>query len=148
VPTISLATSAERGTVLQLLSAQMAEHAIDTPNAALDAAIRGMLEEPRYGFILLAREGATEVGVAWVSTTWSLEHGGLTSWLEELYVIPPQRSSGIGRALLHEVIARTRALGCAAIDLEVDVEHARAEHLYEREGFSRLPRARWVRRRS
>jgi GNAT superfamily N-acetyltransferase len=126
----------------------MAEHAIDTPLAALEAAIGGMLAEPRYGFILLAHEGKAAVGVAWVSTTWSLEHGGLTSWLEELYVIPTQRSAGTGRALLLEVIARTRALGCAAIDLEVDVEHARAEHLYQREGFSRLPRARWVRRRS
>jgi GNAT superfamily N-acetyltransferase len=104
-----------------------------------------MLGEPRLGFILLAREGAA-VGVAWVSTTWSLEHGGLTAWLEELYVVPERRSSGIGRALLLDVIERTRKLGCAAIDLEVDVEHARAEHLYQREGFSRLPRARWVRR--
>jgi ribosomal protein S18 acetylase RimI-like enzyme len=41
---------------------------------------------------------------------------------------------------------RARELGCAAMDLEVDSEHARAAHLYGRDGFEKLHRERWVRR--
>jgi ribosomal protein S18 acetylase RimI-like enzyme len=47
--------------------------------------------------------------------------------------------------MLAAVIDGARAAGCAAIDLEVDRDHARAAHLYARSGFTSLPRARWVR---
>jgi GNAT superfamily N-acetyltransferase len=73
-----------------------------------------------------------------------LEHGGKSAWLDELYVLPEKRGRGIGTALVEEVIARCRASGCAAIDLEVDQEHQDAERLYSRHGFKQLPRARWA----
>jgi ribosomal protein S18 acetylase RimI-like enzyme len=99
-----------------------------------------MLADPRRGFILV--DGAA--GVAWVSFTWSLEHGGLTAWLEELYIVPERRDSGLGTALLRAAEERARAAGCEAVDLEVDAEHTRAARLYQREGYRPLPRARWV----
>jgi GNAT superfamily N-acetyltransferase len=73
-----------------------------------------------------------------------VEHGGRVAWLEELYVVPARRNAGIGQLLLDEVLQTAKGLGCLAVDLEVDVEHARAEHLYERAGFRRLRRMRWT----
>lgn len=75
-----------------------------------------------------------------------MEHGGRVAWLDELFVVADGRGRGVGRALLVDVIEVARRAGCRAIDLEVDVEHGRAEHLYEREGFERLARRRWARR--
>ena len=126
--------------VVELLVAQMADHAIDVSRAAIERAVAGMLADPRRGFILV--DGSD--GVAWVSFTWSLEHGGLTAWLEELYVVPARRGDGLGTALLRAAEERARAAGCAAVDLEVDVEHTRAARLYQREGYRSLPRGRWV----
>lgn len=85
------------------------------------------------------------VAVAYVVTILSVEHGGRTGWLEELYVTPNQRQRGIGSALLKGVIKLVRELGLVALDLEVDADHQRAESLYARFGFRRLPRSRWVR---
>jgi GNAT superfamily N-acetyltransferase len=132
----------ERDAAVALLLAQLADHAIDTPRAAVERAVDGLLADPRRGFLLVE----PGVAVAWVSFTWALEHGGLTAWLEELYVVPDRRGSGIGTRLLREAERRARAAGCAAVDLEVDVEHGRAADLYRREGFVPLPRARWVKK--
>lgn len=142
---IAPATAADLDAVVDLLAAQMAEHNITIAREGIAAAVRGMLADARRGFILVARDGAETIGLAYVAFTWSLEHGGLTSWLEELYVLPARREHGTGRALLLAALETARAAGCAATDLEVDADHRRAERLYERHGFHRLPRARWVR---
>jgi ribosomal protein S18 acetylase RimI-like enzyme len=68
----------------------------------------------------------------------------LVAWLEELYVTPSYRSLGIGSALLAAVVERAHKAGVAAVDLEVDASHSRAESLYRRFGFRRLNRSRWV----
>jgi GNAT superfamily N-acetyltransferase len=72
------------------------------------------------------------VGVAYASCLLSLEHGGFSGWLEELYVLPEWRGRGIGSCLIAEVITRAKELGWRAIDLEVDVGHQRAISLYTR----------------
>jgi GNAT superfamily N-acetyltransferase len=143
---ISPAQGQDLADVIDLLVAQMAEHDIDIPRAGVEAAVRGMLGDPRRGTILVHRDEGRVTGLAFVSFTWSLEHGGLTSWLEELYVLPALRERGIGTQLLAAAMDAARAAGCAAVDLEVDVEHRRAARLYERHGFRALPRSRWVRK--
>ncbi len=142
---IEPATPADTDAVVELLCAQLAEHDLATPRAAVAHAVAGMLAGPTPpGFILVARIDDALVGVAYVSFIWALEHGGRSAWLEELYVVPAERERGVGTALLAAVIAGARAAGCAALDLEVTADHTRAARLYARTGFTALPRARWV----
>ncbi len=96
------------------------------------------------GFLILARDNGRVVGVAYVATILSVEHCGPVAWLEELYVTPDSRDRGIGTALMNEVLKRAREAGIVAIDLEVDAAHSRAISLYQRFGFCRLERSRWV----
>lgn len=132
--------------VASLIECQFAEHRIPIDRRAIDAAIGKVLGSSRVGFILVARRRDLAAGVAYVAFTWSLEHGGRSAWLEELYVIPEMRGQGVGGALLEAALARAREEGCAAVDLEVDRDHACAEHLYRRAGFAPLPRTRWVKK--
>jgi ribosomal protein S18 acetylase RimI-like enzyme len=141
---IRLATPADVDTVSALLAVQLAEHEVEMDPARLRAAVLGMLEDAQRGFVLLALSGPAVVGVACLPLTWTLEHGGLSAWLDELYVIPERREQGIGRTLLRRACAHARELGCAAIDLEVEESHARAANLYVREGFERHRRTRFV----
>ena len=143
--TITSPTAADRDAVVQLLAAQLAEHRIDTANTAIIAAVDGIMTDGRRGFLLVAKDASAVVGVAYVSFTWTVEHGGKSCWLEELYVVPDRRERGIGATLLASVLERAKADGCAAVDLEVDREHDRAINLYSRHGFRSLSRARWVR---
>lgn len=130
--------------IVALLLGQFEEHAIETGAERLGQAVREMLRNDNLGFLLLAKAGARTIGVAAAALTWTLEHGGKAAWLDELYVEPEYRGKGVGTALLRAALEAAQRSGCAAVDLEVDEEHARAENLYKREGFQRLTRARWV----
>src|SRR5262245_17021296 len=90
--------------VVELLLAQLAEHHIDTPRAGVEAAVAGVHAGPSRGRLLVIRDGARLVGVAYISFIWALEHGGLSAWLEELYVVPECRGAGLGGALLDAVL--------------------------------------------
>jgi GNAT superfamily N-acetyltransferase len=142
---VSIANIGDREVVLSLILGQFAEHSIVVERQELMKSIEAVLGTKDLGFFLLARQGDEYVGVAYASFTWALEHCGRSAWLEELYVVPRWRSRGVGRALLMSVASEAREHRCAAIDLEVDRGHARAQNLYLREGFKRLPRSRWVR---
>jgi GNAT superfamily N-acetyltransferase len=141
---ITVATPGDREPLVGLLLAQMAEHAIDSDSARMGAAIDAVLADGRHGLLLVAWRGGAAVGVAYVGWFMSLEHGGPSAWLDELYVAPDQRNLGIGQRLLQAVIDHCRAKGARAIDLEVEADHARAANLYQRSGFIAHTRQRWV----
>ena len=143
--TIGTAEAAEAGAVARLLTRQLAEHDLPADADRVTRAVDGILADDRVGFLLVARRGDEVVGVSYVAMIWSLEHGGPSSWLEELYVLPAWRGQGVGASLLRASLAQARERGCLMMDLEVTEDHARAAHLYAREGFVALPRGRWVR---
>ena len=143
--TTQAATSADREDLLRLLGTQLNEHNVFLKPEQLAHAIDGMLAEPRRGRILVAHDGTKLVGVAVLAYTWTLEHGGQSTWLDELYVEPTYRSRGIGTQLLHAAMSRAKEDGCVAMDLEVEASHARAQALYLREGFTAHTRSRFVR---
>jgi GNAT superfamily N-acetyltransferase len=130
--------------IYHLLLSQFAEHRIAVSPASLERAIFELLKDPRKGVCLVAREGDEIIGVAVISLAWTLEHGGKSAWLDELYVLPECRGRGVGGSLLEQAITAAREMGCAAMDLEVDRDHAWAERLYARAGFQSLARSRWV----
>jgi GNAT superfamily N-acetyltransferase len=143
---IELAGPGDLEAAAELLAIQLREHHVRIARERIDTAVGELIREPRLGFVMLGRADGAIVGVAYVSHQWTLEYGGLTAWLEELYVLPEWRSRGVGRRLLRGVIDHATKIGCAAVDLEVEREHRRSEHLYERMGFRRYDRARWAKR--
>src|SRR5258706_16157643 len=81
----------------RLLALQFREHTISLSNEQVALAIAGLVTVPDRGALLLARESEEAVGVAVLAYIWTLEHGGLVAWLDELYVVPWQRCRGTGR---------------------------------------------------
>jgi len=142
---IEKAVPADIDSIHHLLAEQFDEHDIHTSPEELRHAIAAVLQNEELGLFLVACDSGEIVGLAALAFAWTLEHSGKSVWLDELYVVPERRGQGIGRALLARVIVEARALGCKAIDLEVEEAHRRAERLYEREGFRRLARTRWAR---
>jgi GNAT superfamily N-acetyltransferase len=138
--TIRKLTRATCDRALPLLEAQYREHRIDMAGARLRKALRELVQG--RGLVLLAWDGGP-VGVAVLSHTFALEHGGKVTWLDELFVVPERRNQGIGLHLLRKARAAARQSGSRALELEVVEGHTRAARLYLREGFSRLPRTRY-----
>ena len=132
--------------LVALFEAQLREHAIKTSHEDLRVVIQTAIDDKRYGFILAASApDSSLVGAAYASSLLSFEHGGVSGWLEELYVLPQWRGQGIGSQLLAAVIARARSLGWRALDLEVDATHQRAISLYVRHKFQPHSRTRFYR---
>ena len=132
--------------VAALFDAQLREHGITVNPDGLRTTARMVVADPRYGFMLVASaDGGRVVGVAYASTILSLEHGGVGGWLEELYVLPECRGTGIGSRLLDEVITHAKKLGWRALDLEVDAAHQRVIPLYLRHQFQPHSRTRFYR---
>lgn len=142
---IRRATVADAAELQRLLAVQLTEHHVHIDATRLAAAIHGVLDDSDLGFFLVAGEAGRATGVAYVSFIWALEHGGRAAWLEELYVEPARRESGLGTQLLEAVLDECRQAGCAALDLEIDADHERVWSLYQRQGFRPLPRRRIVR---
>ena len=143
---IEKANLEDQDMLIDLLVHQFEEHAMEGSQQGLAWAIAQVVRNENYGFFLLAKTADLALGVANVAFSWTLEHGGKSAWLDELYVLPEHRGRGIGTALLKEAIAEARRSDCAAVDLEVDQNHRRAEDLYQREGFEPLFRSRWVKK--
>jgi GNAT superfamily N-acetyltransferase len=142
---LEIATAERLDDALALLGRQFGEHGIELAPDVLRRAVRGLVDDPQRGRVLIACD-PEPIGIAVLAFTWTLEHGGRVAWLEELFVVESRRGAGVGLAILHRALEAAAAAGCLAVDLEVDVDHERAEHLYEREGFRRLPRRRWTKR--
>lgn len=60
-----------------------------------------------------------------------------------LGVSPSARRQGVAEALVREVIARSRELGCSAVVLSSQPVQEDAHRLYERLGFRRTPEKDW-----
>ena len=130
----------------KLLSMQLREHRIPVEAKALSRVVRGAIADRRLGSVVLAADGDAIVGVSYLAYTWTMEHGGKSAWLEEMYVLPERRDGGIGRRLLRETLALARRQGCVAVDLEVEASHRRVESLYRRNRFKPHRRRRWFKK--
>lgn len=84
--------------------------------------------------VLLAGDGPD--GVSLLRFRESVWTGGPEAHLQELYVVPPLRGRGIGRALLEATMAAAREAGASGIDLNTGTSDTAARALYESCGFS------------
>ena len=138
------ATVADRPSVVGLLRLQLDEHGVALSADQLGVAVDAVFSDMKRGCLLLAMTEATAAGIAYLSFAWSIEYGGNTARLEELYVLPSHRAQGVGAQLLQAALDHAKSCGCNVVDLEVQSDHDRAGRLYARHGFERLPRTRWL----
>jgi len=103
--------------------------------ARTPAALARLLGDASLGRIFLAEDAGRPVGYLALCFGYSLEYLGRDAFVDELYVEPALRGSGLGAHLLALVEAACPELGIAALHLEVDHTNARAKQLYVREGF-------------
>ena len=144
--TISLVDTRMLDAVVGFFEAQLQEHEILSSRKDLRQVAETVMRDPRYGFMLVASApDGSPIGVAYASSLLSMEHGGVSGWIEELYVSPQWRGQGIGSRLIDEVVARAKEAGWRALDLEVDVSHQRAKSLYLRHQFRSHRRSRFYR---
>jgi GNAT superfamily N-acetyltransferase len=99
--------------------------------------IRGVFEERRRGFYLVAERGGAAVGSLLVTYEWSDWRCGDFWWIQSVYVTPDARRGGVFRALYAEVEQRAAAVGAVGLRLYVETENRRAQATYAGLGMQR-----------
>lgn len=126
--------AADRAVYLEMAHDFYQSDAVDhpVPDSHLERTFDLLIAGSPYAACYLFEEAGTVQGYALLANTWSQEAGGLTVWLEELYVRAPFRGQGLGQAFfafLKETIHPAR------FRLETEPHNERAKALYHRQGF-------------
>lgn len=120
--------------IARLLHDFNTEYSEPTPGVeALTEYSRQLLEEGEMT-VLLA--GDDPDGISLIRFRPCVWTGRPEAHLQELYVVPPRRGGGIGRALLEATIEVSRAAGATGIDLNTGETDTAARALYESFGFT------------
>ncbi len=88
------------------------------------------------GYMLVC--DGNNVGYCVTMKTYSVEAGGITIWIDELFVLEEYRSKGLGRELF-KYIEENGDKKLRRIRLEVEIENGRAISLYKKMGFEPAP---------
>ncbi len=112
---------------------------IDIATEALETALREMLGDPSLGGVWMIEDAGAIVGYAFISFSFDLEFAGREAWLTELFIDDAARGRGAGTFALDELATVLRGLGAHAMHLQVREDNP-ALRLYERTGFTKVPR--------
>lgn len=108
------------------------------PREHFDQGFDEMMRSDVYvqGYMLVC--DGNNVGYCVTMKTYSVEAGGITIWIDELFVLEEYRSKGLGRELF-KYIEENGDKKLRRIRLEVELENGRAISLYKKMGFEPAP---------
>jgi len=139
---IRAAVPSDRAAVHELLAAQLIEHQLPADPERVARGLDAAFRPGSPAWLFLGEHDGRAVGVFLANQIVSVEKGGETLWIEELYVIPGARRTGVARAMLEHVANQARRRGLRAFDLEVVPSQLAAFALYRSLGFQEVPRQR------
>ena len=132
-PAAWLATAEDAADIGRLLHDFNTEYNDYTPGPEVLAERIAAMIEADEATVLLAGDGPDGVGVLRFRRL--VFHDGMHAYLEELYVAPPLRGQGLGRALLDLAMQTARERGAIWIELGTSEDDVAARGLYESAGF-------------
>jgi len=136
---IAVVTETDLPDLLPLLRAYCDFYEVAPSDDELLALARSLLADPDCeGFQLIARESSGRaVGFATVFWTWSTLTAARLAIMNDLFVHPDARGSGLAEALIEECRERSGRRGAASLDWQTAKDNFRAQTVYERLGATR-----------
>ncbi len=95
-----------------------------------------LLSTPSLGAGWIAFTDNMAVGYLLAVYVFSLEHMGITAEIDEFFVIPAGRASGVGSELLRTAETEFIRMGCTNVSLQLSRENDSARRFYLRFGYA------------
>ena len=141
--TITLVGEDDLPDLLPLLRGYCDFYEVDPPDEQLLAMCRALIADPeREGLQLIARDAdGTPHGFATVFWTWQTLDAGRIGVMNDLFVHPDARGTGLAAALIEACADRTREHGGKVLVWETALDNVRAQTVYARVGATA---SRWL----
>lgn len=120
--------------LLRLMAAFYAEAGFSLDGQWAAASFVTLLSKPEWGGVWIAEASGQPVGHAVLTVRYTMEHGGLSGYIDDLFVEPSWRRQGVARALLEAVFQACRERNCQSVQVE-SAANAAALGLYGQFGL-------------
>ena len=100
-----------------------------------ETALQKALEAQPYARVWKIVQDGAVAGYGVLCFSFSIEFGGMTAYLDDLYVKPAFRGHGIGTAALQAFEKIARDEGCCIFHLETEPANVKAHEFYLRHGL-------------
>jgi GNAT superfamily N-acetyltransferase len=133
---ISIVGERDLEELLPLMRGYCDFYEVSPSDGDLQAMSRALIVDPELeGLQLVARdESERAVGFATVFWTWSTLSAGRIGVMNDLFVLPEARGSGIGEALIGECARLVRERGGRSLEWQTAKDNRRAQAVYDRVG--------------
>lgn len=143
MPSIKLAAIGDRDAVVDLVRKLLAELGGTPPPAEDMSSVFDRFAGGEAGFIVMGENGGAAVAVCTVSFVEALRSVGRYGIIQEMFVEPDARSTGVGIAVLRFALEQAVERGCRMVELGTPFGE-RQIRFYERAGFTNVgARLRW-----
>lgn len=133
--TVRRAAASDVAALVGLMHDFYAESGFELDHAWAAASFARLLADPALGCVWLAQDGALPAGHAVLTLRYTMEHGGLGGYIDDLYVRPEFRRIGAATALLSQLFAESRVRGCKSVQVEAGESNVAALAVYAKFGL-------------
>jgi GNAT superfamily N-acetyltransferase len=133
---ISAVGEADLPDFLPLVRGYLDFYEVEPTDEQMLALSRALIADPdREGVQLLARDGhGRAVGFATIFWSWTTTQGGRLAVMNDLYVDPAARGTGLADALIRACADRARSHGAVSLAWQTALDNRRAQAVYDRVG--------------
>ncbi|MYC34105.1 MAG: GNAT family N-acetyltransferase [Chloroflexi bacterium] len=142
---VRLASRADRAAVVDLVGKLLAElGGTPSPAEAMSPTFDFLAGGGDVGFVALGESDSRAVAVCTVSYLRAMRTRGKYAIIQEMYVEPEYRSTGVGMGVLKFALDYAVANGCQTVELGTPYHGDRQIQFYRRAGFTEVgARLRW-----
>jgi GNAT superfamily N-acetyltransferase len=136
---IEVAAEPDLPELLTLMRGYCDFYEVAPSDEALLAMSRALIADPaREGLQLIARDAQGKaIGFATIFWSWSTSQAARIGIMNDLFVEPGARGTGVAEALIQECVERARTRGAAVLAWQTALDNHRAQKVYDRIGGRR-----------
>lgn len=133
---VQRATPGDLDSLVNLMTEFYGESGFAFDPARARVAFADLIADPRFGSAWLIRSDDEVAGYFVLTLGYSMEFGGRSAFLDDLFIRAPFRGRGLGKAALATLRAECEALGVRVVHLEAARDNNTAQGLYRKAGFT------------
>jgi len=105
----------------------------------IEEGVKSLLRNENLATPYFIKRGNERIGYVILTRYHSVEKGGLTIYIDELYVEEKFRRQGVGSAIMNEIVVIARNQGAKTLWAQSEPHNGAAKAFFTREGFQVSP---------